>query len=384
MRYTIIGGGIAGTTAAEEIRRLDADADITLVSEEHEALYSRVLLPHYAKGMIPRERIFLKREAWYAEKDIEWLAGMRVDAIDVRNRHVALSDGRELPYDKLLIATGGEPRTLPYDGENACYFHSLGDAEHLVSLMASRDGRAMAFGGSFIAAELLDVFLHRGRDTVAAFRGPWMFHRVLDEESGRLITDHLHGKGAEVRPGCAAPEHLGATDRDIVGIGAGTEPDLSWIRDAGIAVNRGVLANARLETNVPDVYAAGDVAEFDDLLVGRALTAGNWPSAVMQGRLAGQNMSGRAPGGAPVEFRNVSAYATNLAGLDIIAVGDTDRAATDSIRVIAEAHGPRGGGVTQLFFRGGKIVGGTMVNRTAHRTPVVNAIRAGAADMTLG
>lgn len=370
MRYVIIGGGIAGTTAAEELRKADAAAEITLVSEEHEVIYSRVLLPNYAKGTVPREKIFLKKETWYAEKNIEWLTGTRCDAIDAANGHVALSDGCELPYDKLLIATGGEVRTLPYEGENVCYFHSLGDTEHLLALMRSRaDGRGVVYGGSFIACELLDVFLHHKMPTVAAFRGPWMFSRILDEESGMLVTDHLKAKGAEVRPGSETLESIGATERDVVAIGVGVEPDLAWIRDAGIAVNKGVVTNARLETNVPDVYAAGDVAEFDDLVAGRTLMAGNWPSAVMQGRVAAHNMAGKSE-----EFRNVSAYTTNLAGLDIIGLGDTDRAAADEIQVVGSRAS---GGVTQLFVRAGKVVGATLINRNKDRTAVTTAVRDG-------
>src|SRR6188474_1489970 len=103
MRVVIVGGGIAGTTAAEELRKLAPAAEITIVSEERHPVYSRVLLPHYLKGKVPRERVFLKKEEWYAEQKIEWLVGTRVDACDPKNAFVTLSDGRELPYDKLLI-----------------------------------------------------------------------------------------------------------------------------------------------------------------------------------------------------------------------------------------------------------------------------------------
>lgn len=370
MRYIIIGGGIAGTTAAEELRKLDLEAEITLISEEHEVIYSRVLLPHYAKGVVPREKIFLKKETWYFDKKIEWLAGTRCEKIDVVNKHVQISDGREIPYDKLLITTGAEVRTLPYEGENVCYFHSLGDTEHLLALMRLHpNGRGIAYGGSFIAAELIDVFVHHGMKTVAAFRGPWLFNRILDEEGGKLVAAHLASRGVDVRPGCESLESVGVTADDVVAVGVGIDPDLGWIRDTGVETNKGVLTNARLETNVPDVYAAGDIAEFDDLVVGRRLMAGNWPSAVIQGRVAARNMAGTTE-----EFRNVSAYATNLAGLDIIGVGDTDRSVAEETVVIGSAAA---GGVTQLFVRGGKVVGGTLVGRNKDRKAVTDAIQQG-------
>lgn len=375
MTYVIVGGGIAGTTAAEELRKLDPDADIVLIGEEHEVIYSRVLLPHYAKGIVAREKIFLKKETWYFDKKIEWLHGTRCESIDAVNKHVTISDGREIPYDKLLITTGAEINTLPYEGENICYFQTLGDTEHLIAKIAACSGRGIAYGGSFIACELIDVFLHRGMKTVAAFRGPWMFHRILDAESGTLISEHLRNKGADVRSGSETLDAVGATAEDLIAVGVGIAPELDWVRDAGVATNRGILTNARLETNVADVYAAGDIAEFDDLVVGRRVMAGNWPSAVMQGRVAARNMAGAAE-----DFRNVSAYATNLAGLDIIAVGDTDRAMAERIDVIGSAAA---GGVTQVFVRGGKAVGATMVGRNANRTQLTNAIRDGLAPETL-
>lgn len=368
MRYVIVGAGIAGTTAAEELRKLDANAEIALISEEFEPLYSRVLLTHYAKGIVPREKLFLKKETWYEEQKIEWLPGTRCESIDAANKHVVLSDGRELPYDKLLIATGGEPRTLPYEGENAAYFHSLGDTEHLLSLMrAHANGRGIVYGGSFIAADLLDVFLHHKISTVAAFRGPWMFHRTLDADSGELISDALRRAGAQVMPNAEMLESVGATQEDIVGVGVGVESDLGWVRDAGIAVEKGILTNARLETNVADAYAAGDVAEFDDLVVGRQFQSGNWTAAMTQGRVAARNMAGGTE-----EYRAVSSYATKLAGLDIVFVGDTSKPHADEVRTIGNRAS---GGVTQLFVRAGKVVGATLVGRNADRQPVTAAIR---------
>jgi len=115
MHYVIIGGGIAGTTAAEELRKLDPDSDISLISEEFHALYSRVLLPHYIKGKIPRERVFLKKESWYQEQKIEWITGETIVHVDTKNKHVEFAGGGEMPYDKLLIASGSEVKLMDQD-----------------------------------------------------------------------------------------------------------------------------------------------------------------------------------------------------------------------------------------------------------------------------
>src|SRR3989338_5054567 len=125
MRYIIVGGGAAGSTAAEELRKLAPAAEIILIDQEQHRFYSRVLLPHYLIRQIDREKVFLKKESWYQEQKIEWLPGLSVVSLDTKNKHVVLSDGRELPYDKLLIASGLEPRLLEQDMCGVSYLRTL-------------------------------------------------------------------------------------------------------------------------------------------------------------------------------------------------------------------------------------------------------------------
>ncbi len=384
MRFVIIGGGIAGTTAAEELRKLQPDAEITIVSEEQHPCYSRVLLPHYVKGKVPREKIFLKKETWYAEKNVEWLPGTRVETLDVRNKFVLLSDGRELPYDKLLISTGGEVRPLVEDVRGVSYFRTADDADHLVQLLRElpAGSTGAVYGGGFIACEYVNMFGHFGVPCVVAHRGPHFWSRVLDAESGALIARKLAAGGVKVLPnaaleGFAGAEHVEAmvTDKErvpcgMVGAGIGIEPELSWIKDAGVEVAHGVRANEYLETNVPDIFTAGDVAEFFDLTVGRHRVAGNWMSAQTQGRTVAKSMAGER-----TAFKLVSSYSTNVLGLEIIFIGDTDRVAAEDVKVYGSAAD---GGVTQLFVRGGKVVGATLVNRNTDRAAVTKWINEGA------
>ena len=160
MRFVIVGAGIAGTTAAEELRKRSKDADIILIGEEDVPLYTRVLLPNYIEGKVERERLFLKKEMWYAENRIEWVSGTRVEKLDVKNKFVLLSDQRELPYDKLLIASGGEPKKMDAEPRGISYLRSLTDADHLVQLMREKGSHAdvAIYGGGFIACEFLNIF----------------------------------------------------------------------------------------------------------------------------------------------------------------------------------------------------------------------------------
>ncbi|MCH8049335.1 FAD-dependent oxidoreductase [Patescibacteria group bacterium] len=134
-RFLIIGGGIAGTTAAEEIRKQDPKSEITIIEQEQHPCYSRVLLPHYITGKVIRDRVFIKKPDWYKEQKIELQAGVRAVEIDVENMHVRTSQERELPYDKLLITSGGELNLIPDDKRGLSYLRTIDDADHLLQLL---------------------------------------------------------------------------------------------------------------------------------------------------------------------------------------------------------------------------------------------------------
>ncbi len=361
MRYLIIGGGIAGTTAAEELRKIDAEASIILLSEEQHRVYSRVLLPHYVKGKIERERCFLKKPEWYADQKIDWLPGVVAESIDTQNRFVAASDGREYEYDKLLITTGGEVKTLEAHDRNVSYFRTLDDADHLLQLLGEGVKHADIIGGGFIALEYINIFADRKIKADLHLHGEHFFSAVLDADSSDLIAEKAQADHIKVHKH-AKPEVF----EGLVGVGIGIAPEVGFTKAAGIDVDGGIKTNEYLETNVVDVYAAGDVAEYFDVIAGRHLMSGNWMNAQMQGRHAAKVMSGtREP------FRLVSSYATNCRGLEVIFVGDTNRLAAEEVRVVGSK---KEGGVAQHFLRGGKLVGATLVGRNADRAQVTKAI----------
>ncbi len=381
MRYVIAGGGIAGTTCAEELRKLDANAEITVVCEEQHPIYSRVLLPHYVKGKIPRERVFLKPPDWYERQHVEWLPGVHAEKLDARNKFVLLSDGRELPYDKLLIATGGEVNLLPEDRRGVSYFRTLDDADHLLHLTSDRsvcETGAAVYGGGFIACEYLNIFADRKLPTILALRGTSLWARTLGQESQTLLNNHLRAHDVEIIPETTF-EALEGEERltgfrtnkgrhacGVLGVGIGIISELSWVSDAGVEVRRGICTNEFLETNVPDVYAAGDGAEFFDVVVGHHRVVGNWLNAMMHGRVAAKNMMAER-----AAFRLVSSYATNVLGLEVIFVGEADREHADEVRVFGSAEA---GGVTQVFLNSGKAVGATILGRNSDRAPITRAI----------
>jgi NAD(P)H-nitrite reductase large subunit len=381
MRYLIIGGGVAGTTAAETLRKLDSESEITLVSEEQHSLYSRVLLPFFIKGKIPRERVFLKKESWYAEQKIEWLRGVRVEKLDIQNQFVLLFTGQEIEYDKLLIATGGEVRSIDSDLRGVSYFRTLNDADHILQLLREQtgDARGAVYGGGFIACEFINLFRHFDMPIIVAYRGEHFWTSLLGEEAGKLIHNHLVKEGVEVLPNSELKGLAGEKDIkgfatvggehvcSCLGIGIGIESDLGWLTDAGIEIGRGVKANAYLETNIPNVYTAGDVAEFFDPIIGRQLIVGNWMNSMSQGRTVAHTMSGER-----TAFELVSSYATNALGLEMIFVGDVEKDAADKVHIVGSVES---GGVTQIHERDGRVVGGVMIGRNTDRKAITDGIK---------
>ncbi|HRH31983.1 MAG TPA: FAD-dependent oxidoreductase [bacterium] len=380
----IIGGGIAGTTAAEEIRKRDASAHITILSEEQHVLYSRVLLPHYVKDKIVRDKVFLRTGAWYLEKNIELMFGVRALEIDVKNQFVRTSEDRELPFDKLLLTTGGEISLFQDDLRGISYLHTLDDADHLKALVGEvrtlkpDERQAAVYGGGFIACEYANVFKHFEIPFCIIMRGSGFWSRLLSEHSQKVIRNFLDKQGVPLYTNEPMPELLGEDDlrglklrsggeisARILGVGIGMKTESSLVADAGIPTNHGILANEYLETTIPNVYAAGDVAEFEDTMVKRQVQYSNWMNAQMQGRVVGATMAGER-----TAFKLVSSYATNLLGLHMVFLGDVNREHADEIRVgLATDDASQ-----ELFFRNGMLVGAVLIGDISPRATLTQAI----------
>ena len=297
-RFVIIGGGIAGTTAAEELRKIDSGAHITIIEQEFHPLYSRVLLPHYIKGKVERERVFLKKLEWYAEHDIELMRGVMVQAIDTTNTFVTTSEGREIPYDALLITTGGELRTIDETHRGVCYLRGVDDADQILQTIrevktAIKEPRALVYGGGFIALEFINIFKHFDIPMTVLKRGDGFWSRTLGAHSKHVLAQHARMHDVVLEAGVGPVEVLGDGDVTglasddgrvfegyMVGVGIGLDRVMAFVREAGIETQEGILANEYLETNVKGVYTAGDIAQYHDVTVDRWMIAGNMSLAL--------------------------------------------------------------------------------------------------------
>ena len=276
MNLLIIGGGIAGTTCAEEFRKLSPDSKITIISDENHPLYSRVLLPHYLLGKIPRERVFLKTEEWYAEQNINLVYNEAVK-LDATKKIISAHDDKSFAYDKLLIAGGGKMNRLPISNDKrAHHLQTVEDADKLLSAINERAGgktEAHIFGGSFIAIDFMKIFSHFNFEINIHIRGTKILSRCFDDDGSAFLLNQLEKNSVQIRTN--DPCDTISETADIVGIGIGLKSEFSWARDAGLKVESGILTNEFLETNALDIYAAGDCAEYYDIAVGRQQSAAN-------------------------------------------------------------------------------------------------------------
>jgi apoptosis-inducing factor 3 len=300
----IVGGGAAGVSAAEMLRRRGYDGPLTLISADADPPVDR---PNLSKDFLAGEAqddwIPLWPDDFYAERRIELVLGRGVVAIDPARRTVRLDDNSERAYGALLLATGADPVRLPIPGasdDRVMYLRSFTDSRAIVQRAASAR-RVVVVGGSFIGLEVAASLRARGIavDVVARDRAP--LERVMGAEVGRFVralhekqgvTFHLEQTVARVDGRTVTLSGGGTLDCDFVVVGAGVAPAVAIAEQAGLAMDRGVVVNEYLETSVSGIFAAGDIARWPDPHTGDRIRVEHWVVAERQGQVAARNMIG--------------------------------------------------------------------------------------------
>jgi NADPH-dependent 2,4-dienoyl-CoA reductase/sulfur reductase-like enzyme len=330
--YLIVGGGMTADAAIQGILETDPAASVAMIGEELDPPYNR---PPLSKGLWkgkPLESIFRKPHAG----EVEMILGRRVVGLDPARHQVIDDAGTVTGYRKLLLATGGEPRRLPFGGGLITYYRTLEDYHHLRA--QAGDGKRVAvIGGGFIGSELAAALRSTGAEVMLAFPEEGIGARIFPADLARFLNGYYREKGVEVlhgqlvvgaeRKGGRIQERLrpaeGGAERDLeidaAVAGLGILPRVDLARDAGIHVGDGILVDAHLQTSSPDIYAAGDVAEFTSHLLGTRRRVEHEDNSLTMGRFAGRNMAGEA---APYEHEPY--FYSDLFDLGYEAVGELD------------------------------------------------------------
>ena len=349
--YLIVGGGIAGTTAAEFARMKDPLSSIAITEEEPYPLYSKVLIPKYLKGSIAREGLFLRTLEQYVARRIDFFPQTTIARVDFSSHIAHAVDGRLFPYKKLLIAAGGKPRRV-FSRTQILRMHTLDDADHIVSVLSGQAGlpakalaKAGVIGEGFIGLEFLELFVHKQFQTHLFLRGEYFREHHFGKIAGALLMDHFAKNDIVLHRHAAAEPPVSP---DLLGIGFGLLRNFDPF--PGIMQNQGVVVDEYLKASQPDVYAAGDIAEFYDTISKRHRVVGNWANAMLQGKIAGCNMVGeQAP------FRAVTGYRIAILGCSLTLLGDTDNE-----DAVWEKEIPSG--FVRVFLRRGIVRGALLIN----------------------
>lgn len=337
MKYLIIGNGAAGTEAALAIRKLDADSPITLITESRYLHYNRPKLIHFlAEDNQKPEDLVVYDEEFYAKRKITNILSRKITGIDTQNKQVIDQYNGRYPYDKLLLATGSKPFLPPIEGidkKGIFTLRSVTDVER-IKLYSETVDDVLVIGGGLLGLENAFSLLQMGKKVTVVEFATHLLPRQLDKAGGDHLQKLLEAKGlnfllgeqvvkfhgdrrvekAELKSGrmIAAPAVL---------VSAGVRGDMDFLKNTDIKTNRGVVVDDHLQTSVPGIYAAGDLAEH------RGITYGLWTVAREQGRVAGENMVGQAT----VYDGSLPSSLLKITGISVFSMGDVSKTGTEAI-----------------------------------------------------
>ena len=358
----ILGAGAGGVTTAEELRHVLPDAHLTLIGEEPYDFYNRMAITRLVSESASIDSLYLNRRDWAESRRIEYRRGVAATVIDRANRQVETDDGRRIPYDRLVIATGARPYVPPIEGfgvAGSFVVRTIDDAVQIQQYARRWRGRtAVVVGGGLLGLETAYNVAQLDLRVLVLDRGPWPLSRQLDEQAGALLWEMLEDLGIELLPKTEARRVL--ADERVTGVelidgneleaqlcivATGIEPNTALAEAAGLEVAAGITVDDAMRTSDPSIFAVGDVVDHG----GRRY--GLWPAAVEQAQVAATNMIGGA-----AAYRLAAPPARlKVPGIDLLSIGVVEARGDESRSVVVSAYGTRR--YRKLILEDGRLAG---------------------------
>ncbi len=379
--FLIIGNGIAGVTAVETLRQKNPTATIGIITDEELPLYSKVLLPNYVKGAVPEEKVFLRKFDWYKTNNFELIFN-HVNKVLPEKKIVQLKNRDELEYGKLLVASGGLAKPVGEAAEKLAGifpFHTFEDAHAIKQWMDYGVKKPVIIGSSFIALEFVGILNHYQTPGTLILRGPHIWPKFLESQAAKILEDKIEAAGFTIIRDSQIKKIHGEQkvtnvetddgkkfETGFVGLGTGIIPNFEFLPKN--LVGQGVRANEFLEV-APDIFTAGDIAEFFDVRLNRHHMVGNWFHGLASGKRAALNMLDEH-----LPYNEITSYGLTVLGNHIAFVGEVNKhEQTEVVSKIDIAAGKYEG----YFVENNKLIGAILINNREKRPTIIEKIKLG-------
>lgn len=378
VKAVIVGGGVAGVSAAETIRKASPDSEITLICTESELPYYRLNLTRYLAGEISRDSLPLHPREWFSEQRIDLITGVSVEKILLDKKTVILGDDRRIPYEKLILTTGSHPYVPIMQGvslDGVFTLRTSDDADRMLE-MIRKGCKVVGIGGGILGLETAGALATCGADISVLESHDWLMPRQLNPKGGAVLERHIRKIGVNVIRNAKTKEIVGdkkvtgvalqdgrVIPADMVVIATGVRPNTSIARKTGIEVNNGVIVDNHMRTSQPDIFAAGDVAEHNGQVYG------SWAASQFQGSIAALNAAG-----IPTKFGGLPRSSTVKAlGLDLTSIGKF--MPEDGSYIVVEEE--KESAYLEFVFRDGRMQGAILIGHPELAASAKKAIETG-------
>ncbi|MBB5174720.1 nitrite reductase (NADH) large subunit [Texcoconibacillus texcoconensis] len=357
--YVIVGSGPAAVNAAKAIRDEDKKGIIQIFSAEPSLPYKRIKLSKALYSDLASEKVLIKKEKWYAKNEIQVHTSVKIEAINTTEQYVTTSEGDEVSYDKLLLCTGANNRPLPVDGVDLPGVFAIRDKQDAEDFKAYMENKTdvVVIGGGIQGLETAWSLQQEGKRVTIIELAPRLMARQLDEQTSQLVKEKVETAGVSVYVNTAI-DRIVEENGEVAGVqvnggeiitcesviySIGVIPNIQLLKGSSIKTNRGVVVNEQMQTNDPDIFAAGDVAELNSVVDGL------WNTAMDEGKVAGQYMAGKQTNYEKATIMTIF----NAFDTELFSIGNVDESQVD--KTIKENR--EDGTYTTLFIKDQSIIG---------------------------